>query len=211
VIAADAAELFSSLGAICDMFSDHFFKKVSTYADLSETSKKAWQKLLRAESYKKGEHFVRLGQIPRRVGFVIEGLFSQNYISESGNTTIKYFFPEGRLAASVGAMLTCTPSIFSVIAVEDTKVISYDFPEFKKLTERCPDVASFYIHYMERHWIIEKEPLEVSFRYDSARKRYNKFLNNYPGLNGRLKKHQIASYLGITPTQLSRLFRSSSK
>jgi CRP-like cAMP-binding protein len=188
-----------------------FFEKVGTYTVLSETSRRAWQKLLRAESYKKGEYFVQLEQIPTRVGFVIEGLFSQIYISESGDTTIKYFFPEGRLAASVGAMLTCAPSIFSVIALEDTKVISYEFAEFKKLTERYPDIASFYIHYMERHWIIEKEPLEISFRYDSARKRYNNFLNTYPGLNGRLKKHQIASYLGITPTQLSRLFSSSNK
>jgi hypothetical protein len=62
---------------------------------------------------------------------------------------------------------------------------------------------------MERHWIVEKEPLEISFRYDSALKRYNDFLSAYPGLVKRLKKHQIASYLGITPTQLSRLFSSS--
>jgi CRP-like cAMP-binding protein len=164
---------------------------------------------LRKESYKKGEHFVQLGQIPTRVEF--EGLFSQSYISETGDTIIKYFFPEGRFAASVGAMLTYTPSVFSVMAVEDTKVLSYDFFEFKKLTEQCPDIASFYIHYMERHWIIEKEPLEISFRYDSARKRYNNFLNTHPGLVGRLKKHQIASYLGITPTQLSRLFSPSNK
>jgi NADPH-dependent 7-cyano-7-deazaguanine reductase QueF len=36
--------------------------------------------------------------------------------------------------------------------------------------EQYPDIASFYIYYMERHWIIEKKPLEISFRYDSARK-----------------------------------------
>jgi CRP-like cAMP-binding protein len=190
------------------MTSDHFFKKVSTYAHLSEVSKNAWHKLLRVESYRKAESFVELGQIPRKVGFVVKGLFSQNYISESGDATIKYFFPEGRFAASVGAMLSRTPSKFSVIAVEDTRVLSYDFSEFKKLTEQYRDIASFYIHYMERHWIVEKEPLEISFRRDIALKRYNDFLAAYPSLVKRLKKHQIASYLGITPTQLSRLFVS---
>ena len=99
--------------------------------------------------------------------------------------------------------------MFSIVALEDTKVLSYNFYEFKQLTKHHSDIASFYIHYMERHWIVEKEPLEISFRYDTAMKRYTDFLNAYPGLVKRLKKHQIASYLGITPTQLSRLLVSS--
>jgi CRP-like cAMP-binding protein len=190
------------------MTSDHFFEKVDTYAHLSAVSRNAWRKLLREESFRKAESFIELGGIARKVGFVVKGLLSQNHISESGEATIKYFFPEGRFAASVAAMLSRTPSKFSVIAVEDTRVLSYDFSEFKKLTEQYRDIASFYIHYMERHWIVEKEPLEISFRRDTALKRYNDFLAAYPRLVNRLKKHQIASYLGITPTQLSRLFVS---
>ena len=187
------------------MNSDQFFRKVNNYSELSEASKKAWQDLLREELYKRGEYFIALGQIPTKVGFVVRGLFSQSHISESGEMTIKYFFPEGRFAASVGAMLTGTPSAFAIVALEDTRVLSYKFSEFRKLTEQYNDIASFYIRYMERHWIVEKEPLEISFRHDTALKRYHDFLHAYPGLIKRLKKHQIASYLGITPTQLSRL------
>jgi CRP-like cAMP-binding protein len=187
------------------MNSSQFFRKVSTYSELSETSKRSWQDLLREESYKKGEHFVALGQIPTKVGFVSRGLFSQNHISESGEMTIKYFFPEERFAASVGAMLTGTPSAFEIVALENTKLLSYNFSEFRKLTTQHNDIASFYIRYMERHWIVEKEPLEISFRHDTALQRYHDFLDTYPGLIQRLKKHQVASYLGITPTQFSRL------
>ena len=190
------------------MNSEQLFSKVRTYAELSQASAATWQRLLRPEFYKKGECFVELGQVPSKVGFVLEGLFAQNYISESGGTTTKYFFPEGRFAASVGAMLSRKPSKFSVVALEDSKVLSYDFADFKKLTEQDPDIAAFYIRYMERHWIVEKEPLEISFRYDNALQRYSNFLGEFPGLASRLKKHQIASYLGITPTQLSRLLRN---
>ena len=187
------------------MNSEQFFEKVNAYTALSDSSRVRWQQLLRVESYSRGENFVELGQIPTKVGFVVSGLFSQEFVSESGDITIKYFFPEGRFAASVGAMLTRTPSPFSIVALENTKVLSYEFSAFKKLTEQCSDIASFYIRYMERHWIVEKEPLEISFRHDTALKRYHDFLKAYPGLTKRLKKHQIASYLGITPTQLSRL------
>ena len=181
------------------------FRTVREYAQLSDASEILWRKLLRAESYRQREHIITLGSIPTRVGFVVNGLFSQNYVSETGTDTIKYFFPEGRFAASVSAMLNKSPSAFSVIALEDSKVLSYDFWEFRKLTESRSDIAAFYMRYMERHWIIEKEPLEVSFRYDTALTRYRRFLEANPGLSSRLKKHQIASYLGITPTQLSRL------
>lgn len=58
---------------------------------------------------------------------------------------------------------------------------------------------------MEVHWIIEKEPLEISLRHFDAKVRYEEFLKKYPQLVKRLKKHHIASYLGITPTQLSRI------
>jgi CRP-like cAMP-binding protein len=197
--------------AVPTMDATPLFQKVESYAKLSAESRTHWQSLLRPQTYKKGDFFLSLGHIPADVGFVVEGLFSQEFISESGDPTIKYFFPEGRFAASVGAMLTNTPSQFAVVALEDSKVLAYDFRAFKRLIDQHQDIANFYIRYMERHWIVEKEPLEISFRYDTALQRYQHFLKTHPGLIARLKKHQIASYLGITPTQLSRLLQTATK
>ena len=68
-----------SLITATKMNSDHFFSKVTTYADLSEASKESWQKLLREESYKKGRYFIELGQAPKKSrvcskGFVVSKL-----------------------------------------------------------------------------------------------------------------------------------------
>jgi CRP-like cAMP-binding protein len=186
--------------------TDGFFTKIADYTFLSEASRLAWESILLRKTYARGENFISEGQAPRKVAFVVKGLFSQYYISEKGETIIKTFFPEKRFAASVGAMLGGSPSQFTITALEDTEVLEYDFFEFKKLVARFPDIAAFYINYMELHWIVEKEPLEISLRYDTAKKRYDDFLSTYPNLVMRLKKHHIASYLGITPTQLSRIF-----
>ena len=156
--------------------------------------------------YAKGEHFIAVGQIPRKVAFVVKGLFSQYYIADNGTAIIKYFFPEGRIAGSIPATLTKTASLFAIEALEDTTVLEYDYNEFKKLTSAFSDIAGFYIKYIEQHWIIDKEPLEIVMKNDSAAKQYSDFLKKYPDLVKRLKKHHIASYLGITPTQLSRIF-----
>lgn len=184
---------------------DIFFKKIGAYSTLSNESRKAWEAILIQKTYKRGENFVSEGQSPKKVAFVMKGLFSQNYISDKGEVVIKTFFPEERFAASVSAMLSKTPSVFTIIALEDTTVLEYDFFEFKKLAETHIDIATFYFNYMELHWIIEKEPLEISLRHDPAAKRYEDFVNKYPSLIKRLKKHHIASFLGITPTQLSRI------
>lgn len=188
------------------MSTGQFFNKVRTYTNLSKEAEDVWYGLLVERTYQKGDNFIRIGQTPRKVAFVVKGLFSQYYINDNGETVIKYFFPEGRIAGSIPAMLTKSASLFSITALEETTVLEYDFSEFKKLVAMYSDVAAFYIRYLEQHWVVDKEPYEVSLRSDSAKIRYADFLKKYPDLVQRLKKHHIAAYLGITPTQLSRVF-----
>jgi CRP-like cAMP-binding protein len=188
------------------MSHDVFFKKIKTYTELSPQAEAAWAALLRENTYKKGDNFITEGQTPKKVAFIVNGLMYQYFAAENGDMVVKYFFPENRIAGSMTATLTQSPGNFTIKALEDTNVLEYNFMEFKKLVAIYPDIAAFYIRYMEQHWIIEKEPYEVSLRYDSAKTNYDNFLRKYPGLVKRLKKQHIAAYLGITPTQLSRIF-----
>lgn len=188
------------------MNTEPFFQKIRTYVDLSTEAEQAWLALLKEKTYHKGDNFIRTGQIPSKVAFITKGLFSQYYITDNGDTVIKYFFPEGRFAGSIPATLTKSESPFTIEALEDTTVLEYNFHDFKKLVPIYKDIAAFYIRYMEQHWVIDKEPYEISLRNDTAKIRYDQFLEKYPDLVTRLKKHHIAAYLGITPTQLSRIF-----
>jgi CRP-like cAMP-binding protein len=188
------------------MNGEIFFEKVNQYTSLTSDAKQEWAWLLKRREYLKGDYFIAIGQIPKKVAFVENGLFSQYFITDAGDTVIKYFFPEGRIVGSIPATLTKTESSFAIEALENSTVLEYYFHEFKQLVLKYPDVAEFYINYMERHWVIEKEPLEIAMKNDTAAKQYSDFLNRYPDLVKRLKKHHIASYLGITPTQLSRIF-----
>jgi CRP-like cAMP-binding protein len=187
------------------MNADAFFKKVRTYANLSEEAERAWTSLLRQRQYRKDESFIVAGDIPTTFAFVVEGLFSQHHAGPDGDMVIKYFFPEGRIAASVSATLLGQPSLFTITAIEDSTVLEYEFAAFKALVARFPDVAAFYIRYLERHWIIEKEPIEIAFRHDTAMQRYRDFIRAEPALHKRLKQHHVAAWLGITPESLSRL------
>lgn len=187
------------------MSDEVFFAKIRTYADLSDESERAWAALLRRRQFKREETYIVAGAVPTTFAFVVEGLFSQHYVGPEGDVVIKYFFPEGRIAASVSATLLGQPSLSGITAIEDSTVLEYDFAAFKSLVARFPDVAAFYIQYIERHWIVEKEPGEIAFRHDDAMRRYRDFIRREPELHKRLKQHHIAAWLGITPESLSRL------
>ncbi|MGN6317980.1 Crp/Fnr family transcriptional regulator [Trinickia sp.] len=182
-----------------------FFTMVRTYSDISEEAERAWASLLQPRQYRKDESFIVAGQTPTRLAFVLEGLFFQHHVGPEGDMVIKYFFREGRVAGSVSATLLGKPSQFTITAIEDSHVLEYEFAAFRSLTTTFPDIAEVYMRYMERHWIIEKEPVEIAFRRDSAMKRYRDFINSEPDLHRRLKQHHIAAWLGITPESLSRL------
>lgn len=187
------------------MSAQAFFAKIRSYTDLSAKAELAWSSLLRPRRYAKDETFIRAGDVPTMYAFVVEGLLCQHCVGRDGDPVIKYFFPENRIAASVSATLLGKPSLFSITAIEDSTVLEYDFVAFKALVREFPDVAAFYIGYMERHWIIEKEPGEIAFRHDDAMQRYVDFIRSEPELHKRLKQHHIAAWLGITPESLSRL------
>jgi CRP-like cAMP-binding protein len=187
------------------MSTQAFFAKIRTYTEVSEQAEQAWAALLRPKVYLKDEPFIRAGDVPTHYAFVVKGLFYQHYVGPDGDMIVKYFFPENRIAASVSATLLGEPSRFTITAIEDSSVLEYDFNAFRRLVAEFPDIAAFYIRYMERHWIIEKEPGEISFRHDDALKRYRDFIRREPELHKRLKQHHIAGWLGITPESLSRL------
>jgi len=190
------------------MTTQAFFAKIRSYADLSDAAEAAWTAILRPRTYRKDEVLIRAGDVPTRYAFVVKGLFYQHYVGPDGDLIVKYFFPEDRIAASVSATLLAEPSLFTITAIEDSSVLAYDFSAFRGLAAEFPDIAAFYIRYMERHWIIEKEPDEISFRHDDAMKRYRDFIRREPALHRRLKQHHIAAWLGITPESLSRLRRA---
>jgi CRP-like cAMP-binding protein len=184
---------------------DAFWNFIEGYKVLSQESKTAWSVLLKESEVKKDDYLLKNGVIPKEITFVKKGLFSYDYTNEKGDKVIKKFFPENYLVSSTSALLLQAPGIFSVQALEDCEVISYSFEKFRELTEKHNDIAAFYIKYLEQKWVVEKEFDEIALKSETAKQRYLVFKEKYPELIPRLKLHHIASYLAITPTQLSRI------
>ncbi|VEH20741.1 DNA-binding transcriptional activator YeiL [Chryseobacterium nakagawai] len=186
------------------MNNSEFLKQINTYYPLSKQTTAALIEICSEEHFQKNELLLESGSMARYYYFIKSGLIGYYTTDEEGNNIYKIFFEENSFVASTSAIIKNEPSDFSIIALEDCSVIKYPTKAFRELLEKHHDLALFHIKYLEKNWVVKKEPLEVSLKFETAKQRYLLLLKN-KSLYDRLKQHHIASYLGITPTQLSRI------
>jgi CRP-like cAMP-binding protein len=162
------------------------------------------QKLLKPLTLKKGEYFLRAGEIPNRVGFNISGLLRLFYIDYNGSEVTKHFCFENTLAISYSAFLLREESKLFIQAIEDTELVTISFYDYNNLLKEHIfwQIAARKLAEM---LFILKEKRESELLLKNAQERYIQFLKDYPNLESRLNQYHIASYLGITPESLSRI------
>ena len=185
--------------------------KFESYAPISENSWQLIDSIVEFQSVKKGELLLRNGEVSKEIYLICEGALRAFITDVAGNTYNKNIFLEGDFAGSKASLLQQTPSNFAIEALEDSILININYKKYKELIFKNDDLKNFYISYLENHWVIEKEQREISLVMENATERYLKLLSKHPDISERIALHHIASHLGITPTQLSRIRKALEK
>jgi CRP-like cAMP-binding protein len=143
-------------------------------------------------------------EVPQTIGFVISGLLRLYYVDTDGNEFTKSFCTENSFVAAYSALLLKQPSRMFIQALENTSLLVADYSTYRSLSESQLSLQQLNCKIAESLFI-KKERREATLLLDDAKTRYLNFLEEYPGLETRLKQYHIASYLGITPVSLSRV------
>jgi len=151
-----------------------------------------------------GDHLFREGENHYQVYVVLKGLLRSYVVNHHGDEVTLLFVPEKEKAGSYNTIINDQPSAENLVALEKSVVLAIDTRKarasdpdnpramksqltvFKKLLNDAIDRLKFYTVY-------------------SPEERYQKFCNDYPKLEQRVKQKHLASYLGITPQSLSRI------
>jgi CRP-like cAMP-binding protein len=178
---------------------------VDSYSPLSPETWHALRKICKWVNVPSNSTIYKSGDIPETFAYVYIGIMRAFVCDAEGNEYNKRFFSEGSFPGSMVALLLANPSTFTIEALEDSQLILINHKEYRQLLNESQDLQRYHIQYLEKHWLINQEKREVSLIQESATRRYQHFLTDNPNLDKRIPLFHIASHLGITPTQLSRI------
>ncbi len=173
----------------------------------------AWQaveSLLRLRRFRKGEAFVEAGTRPRQLGFVCEGAFRSFYRTEEGVEYNKTFFTPDTFMVALSSVVLDKVNHIHIAALVDSTVLELDYVEFRGLFDRFHELERLTRKVIEFEWT-KKETRELRLVLHDATDRYRFFQEEHPGLEQRIPQYHIASYLGVTPIQLSRIRAKGSR
>ncbi|WP_343532402.1 cyclic nucleotide-binding domain-containing protein [Pedobacter sp.] len=187
------------------LYLDSLKTYLSSYSSITSSSFELIKDLVKFHQFYKNEILINEGDVAKNIYFLCEGAVRAYSSDQQGHTYNKNIFLAGKMVGSMVSALLQKPSSFTLQALDKSLLLAINFNKFKQLIHKNDDLKNYYIAYLEREWVIDKEQREVSLVMESASIRYQKFMEQYPNIDQKISLHHIASHLGITATQLSRI------
>lgn len=156
------------------------------------------------KAYAKGEYFKKYDTRCRHIAFIFEGRARHIVINKDGEEVTTKITKKNNLISDIISVRTERKSPIEVKFLEDTEVLVAKFSDVKRLLE-----TNLTLNRIIRENIadsaVELLNLHLLFLTGSAKDRYEFILKNNPSLLKNIPLRFIASIIGITPTQLSRI------
>lgn len=152
---------------------------------------------------KRHEYLIREGEIARYCYLLQEGVVRVFYNKE-GNEYNKTFFVPGTFPTPLTALLSNAPCAISFQALVDCRLVRFSYQAFTDLFVQHRCLESLFRKILEQIWI-KKERHDIRMVTNDATTNYHIFQQEFPELENQIPQYHIASYLGITPIQLSRI------
>lgn len=151
--------------------------------------------------YRRGEYFVRAGEVLRKVGWIVSGGFRHSLIDNSGNAKTVGFVFEGSVLANYLSAMHSTEMPTDIVAFEDSNV--YVIPS-SMIRERLLCDPTLYISFLDALFVQAYGHVFNNYRF-TPEEHYRQLLVRYPRLFEVVSLGEIATYLNISRRQLHRI------
>lgn len=176
---------------------------LSHYHPVSEESTAKFSEILVRKKYKNKTELINKDKFY----ILIDGFIRSYTIHDNGSVKIGTFLSKSSIFTSIKPL-----SILSNCVIQEIKfdclsnVILYEgsFSEFIKLTKKYHDLSLLYYKILEAGIRLVIEKAHVLIHLDGMG-RYLYLKNQYPKIENLIKLNDIASYINVTPIQLSRI------
>ncbi len=156
-----------------------------------------------AEALPKGGFFLQPGEVSRKVGFVVRGVF-HNFRRRDGDEHTYYFAREQEFIGDYESFLPARPAVHAIQALEAAQLLTISHDNLQRLYREVREGEKFGRLVAEALFVDVLRQL-TSFYEETPEERYARFVRTYPDLQQRVPQYYIASYVGVRPQSLSRI------
>lgn len=154
------------------------------------------------EFLKHKDFFLKQGKPCTKIGKLMKGIMRGYVFDNDGNEITTHFYQEGDMV--VGSYIPNVNMSMTIQALEDCEISIADYSEVMSQVNKDQEITIIITREFQK-LNRQLQSRLVSLLNLDALEKYSLFLNDYPGLLNRIPHYYIAQYLGITPTQLSRV------
>lgn len=164
-----------------------------------------WRELCQREGklrhYAKGDFFLRAGEVPKYFGFIESGYFKYSVIDSLGNEQITGFALRGNLAGDFYCSIHNTSALSNLTATANSSVWVISTSLVRQNLDLYPDMRRI----MAEELFRMAHERYVKLYRQTPKERYEELLKHCPDILQHITLKELASYLQITPTHLSRI------
>ena len=172
--------------------------------DLTEREMKKFTSLFSESHLKKKEYLAVEGEYSTQLFFMTKGVVRAFFRNINGVEYNKTFFTEGHFVGAYSSLVTKQQNLINIQCLTDCTVLIANYKQVTNLYDSFPKIERLARILAER-FFASKEKREIELVMLDASDRYAIFQKTHPHLEHLIPQYHIASYLGITPTQLSRI------
>jgi len=164
-------------------------------------------------SYKeiaKNELYLREGQISQEYCFVVEGFMRSFTYDVEGNEVTTNFVSQNQLMVDLASFFKRIPAQENIQALTQCRVLYVTFEQIQFLFHSMPEFRELGRTFLVNFNVQLKQRM-LSMIQQTAEQRYATLMKSNPEILQNAPLKQIASYLGITDTSLSRIRKELSR
>lgn len=184
------------------MNKNHIF--LNSFINVPESTFDKLQKISVFKEIEAHTAITRAGEIPTKVYLLTTGLIRAYLSLECGKERNKNIFSPYSFAGALTALIKDKPSELTYETLNHCKGYEINFEALRILCKTDLIVSNLYNNILESIFIAY-ENRQLDLISLDATQRYLKLKKQIPDIDDLIPQFQIASYLNITPVQLSRI------
>ena len=177
--------------------------RMREFSPISDSCRDKLAAVLEPCSFAKRDCIVREGELVNAAFFIEKGM-TRSFWMVDGEEITTSFSTEGGIVFSMDEIYYGRPSEEYVEAIEDIEAYRIEAARLRELITTDIELAVWWgaIHQYEYRRLHQSHRERLTL---PARERYEAFFRQFPDVCRRAQRSYIASYLGVTPSTLSRI------